>query len=79
MKKIFISFAVLAVSAIVIVAVNANSKLDNLFESNVEALAAGEGAVVTLPCVQATSICYFMAKDANGNYYTASATGLRGV
>lgn len=79
MKKIFISFAVLAVSAIVIVAVNANSKLDNLFESNVEALAAGEGAVVTLPCVQATSICYFLAKDANGNYYTASATGLRGV
>lgn len=79
MKKIFISFAVLAVSAIVIVAVNATSKLDNLFESNVEALAAGEGAVVTLPCVQATSICYFLAKDANGNYYTASAPGLRRV
>ena len=45
MKKIFISLTVLAVSAIVIAAVNANSKLDNLFESNVEALADPEGSV----------------------------------
>ncbi len=45
MKKIFISLAVMAVSAIVIAAVNANSKLDNLFESNVEALADPEGSV----------------------------------
>lgn len=44
MKKIFISLTVLAVSATVIVAVNANSRLDNLFESNVEALADHEGS-----------------------------------
>lgn len=79
MKKIYISLTVLAVMAAASIAMISLCESESSFDANVEALAAGEGAVVTLPCVQATSICYFMAKDANGNYYTASATGLRGV
>lgn len=42
MKKILISFAALAVSAAAIVAVNANKKMNEQFEANVEALAGGE-------------------------------------
>lgn len=42
MKKIFI---LIAVSASVIFALNANNKLDGQFESNVEALAQTEGSV----------------------------------
>ena len=43
MKKILISFAVLAVSAAAIIAVNANNRMDEHFEANVEALAESEG------------------------------------
>lgn len=42
MKKILISFAALAVSAAAIIAVNANNRMDEQFEANVEALADGE-------------------------------------
>lgn len=42
MKKVLISFAVLAVSAAAIIAVNANNRMDEQFEANVEALADGE-------------------------------------
>lgn len=79
MNKFLISLAVLTVTAVATIAMVSLGESDSCFDANVEALAAGEGAVVTLPCVQATSICYFLAKDANGNYYTASATGLRHV
>lgn len=42
MKKFMISFAVLAVSATAIIAINANNRMDEQFEGNVEALAEGE-------------------------------------
>ena len=42
MKKILISFAALAVSAAAIIAVNANNRMDEHFEANVEALADTE-------------------------------------
>lgn len=42
MKKILISFAALAVSAAAIIAVNANNRMDEQFEANVEALAESE-------------------------------------
>lgn len=79
MKKYFISLAVLTVTAAAIVAMFSLGGSGSCFDANVEALAAGEGSVVTLPCVKATSICYFTVKDASGNYYTASAAGLRNV
>lgn len=49
MKKILISFAALAVSAAAIIAVNANNRMDEQFEANVEALAEGEGGGVNCP------------------------------
>lgn len=42
MKKILISFAALAVSAAAIIAVNANNRMDEQFEANMEALARSE-------------------------------------
>ena len=42
MKKVFISLAVLAVSAATFVAVNVTNRLDEQFERNVEALAQTE-------------------------------------
>ena len=42
MKKILLSFAVLAVSAAAIITVNVNNSMDEQFEANVEALAGGE-------------------------------------
>lgn len=50
MKKVLISFAVLAVSAAAIIAVNANNRMDEQFEANVEALAESEnGGACTGP------------------------------
>ena len=45
MKKVLISFAVLAISAAAIIAVNANNRMDEQFEANVEALAGGEDII----------------------------------
>lgn len=42
MKKIFISLAVLTVTTVAILAVNANNKLTKQLYANVEALAMGE-------------------------------------
>ena len=61
MKKILISFAVLAVSAAAIIAVNANSRMDEQFEANVEALARVEDPI---------SACY----DWCFNYYSYVCT-----
>lgn len=47
MKKFFISLAVWAVSAAAIVAVNANNRLDEQFDANVDALAAIENPIST--------------------------------
>lgn len=47
MKKFFISLAVLAVSAAAIVAVNANNRLDEQFEANVDALAQTESSTAS--------------------------------
>ena len=79
MKMIYISLAVLTVTAAVTIAMISLGESDSCFDANVEALAAGEGAVVTLPCTKATSICYYVAKDADGNYYNANTPGLRNV
>lgn len=49
MKKILISFAALAVSAAAIIAVNANNRMDEQFEANVEALADGESGGIACP------------------------------
>lgn len=45
MKKVFISLAVLIVSAFAVVAVISNNKLDRHLAANVEALAGSEGLV----------------------------------
>lgn len=79
MKKFFISLAVLTVTSAATIAMISLGESDSCFDANVEALAAGEDAVVTLPCTKATSICYYPAKDADGTYYIASSTGLRHV
>ena len=50
-----------------------------LFEANVEALTQNETGIPTLPCVQAVSVCYYLVKDAYGNVYDASTTGLRNI
>lgn len=48
MKKILISLATLTVAAAAIVAMVSRSESDSLFESNVEALSAGEGVSVSV-------------------------------
>ena len=55
MKKIFISLAVLAVSAAAIVAVNANNRINDPLESNITALAAMESVK--------TKTCYYQSYD----------------
>lgn len=55
MKKIFISLAVLAVSAAAIVAVNANNRINDPLESNITALAAMESVK--------TKTCYYQPYD----------------
>ena len=83
MKKTFLlaAGAVLlaaAVSAFAYVKNESNS-MDELFEANVEALTQNEGGIPTLPCVQAVSVCNYLVKDASGNIYNASSTGLRNI
>ncbi len=56
-----------------------NDPMDELFEANVEALTQNETGIPTLPCVQAVSVCYYLVKDAYGNVYDASTTGLRNI
>jgi hypothetical protein len=80
MKKIFVYIAVLAVAVTAsLITVSHSTNFDSLWQANVEALTDNESTVVNLPCLKATSICYFLVKDANGNYYTANSTGLRNV
>jgi len=55
MKKVFISLAVLAVSAAAIVAVNANYRINDMLESNITALAAMESVK--------TKTCYYQSYD----------------
>ncbi len=55
MKKIFISLAVLAVSAAAIVAVNANNRINDPLESNITALAAMETVK--------TETCWYQSYD----------------
>ncbi|MGM9785419.1 MAG: hypothetical protein ACI3ZS_01075 [Candidatus Cryptobacteroides sp.] len=78
MKKIIISIAALVVAAAATVAMVSRSESDSLFEANVEALASGEN-VVSVPCIQAVSVCTFLTKDASGNYFTSSITGMKNV
>ena len=78
MKKIIFSIAVLAVAAAATVAMASRSESGSLFEANVEALASGEN-VVSVPCIQAVSVCTFLIKDANGNYFKSSITGMKNV
>lgn len=80
MKKIFVYIAVLAVAVTAsLITVSHSTNFDSLWQANVEALTDNESTVVNLPCVMATSNCYFIVKDANGNYFTASSAGLRNV
>ena len=80
MKTIFVYIAVLAVAVTAsLITVSHSTNFDSLWQANVEALTDNESTVVNLPCVQATSICYFIVKDVKGNYFTASSTGLRNV
>ena len=65
-----------AVSAFVYVN-NGKNSMSDLFNANVEALASGE--IGEIPCLQAVSTCFFVVKDAGGNYYNASVTGMRNI
>jgi len=79
-RKIFtyaISVLIAVSSALLVKSISTNRS--DLFDSNVEALANGEGGTVAIPCIQSISICFFLMKDANGNYYFASTTGFRNV
>ena len=59
MKKILISFAVLAVSAAAIIAVNANNRMNEQFEANVEALAEGEISIGLICAYDPYSPCVY--------------------
>lgn len=77
MKKFFISLAVLAVSAATIVALNADNKLDNQFEANVDALAAveGNGSIgVKGTCAKVVNDCLFQCNSCGALYYTPTGT-----
>ena len=67
--------AAAAVSAFVYMN-NERNSMSDLFNANVEALTQNEG-VTTIPCVKAASICLYTVKDANGEYYNASTSGMR--
>ena len=49
----------------------------DLFEMNVEALAAVDPDVTIIPCVKAVSRCEFPAEDEEGNEFTMVVTGFK--
>ena len=58
---------------------NSNNCSERLLEANVEVLADGESALPQIPCLKATSICFYFVLDAAGNLYRASTIGMRHV
>ena len=79
MKKIYIAIAAVLLAAASVAtafAVCSHNRMDDFFRANVDALTDQENAV-SIPCVQSTSICYFVAEDANGKKYSAEVTGFR--
>ena len=68
MRKFIISFAVMAISASVILSVNENRKLDSLIAVNAEALASGE---VTLmgKCEDEMNDCIAICESCNRQFY----------
>ncbi|MCM1177407.1 MAG: hypothetical protein NC115_08085 [Bacteroidales bacterium] len=77
-KLLVAAGAVLAAAAVSVYVYvqNGNNAMDEFFDANVEALADNEDGVASIPCIRATSICYYTVRDANGKYYTGSTTGM---
>lgn len=74
MRKFIISFAVMAISASVILSVNENRKLDSLIAVNAEALASGE---VTLmgKCEDEMNDCIAICESCKRQFYAKDHTG----
>lgn len=70
-----------AVSAFVYVN-NEEKSSPALLKANTEALTNDESlipGIPTIPCVESTSICFYLIKDASGKIYNASSTGLKNI
>lgn len=81
MKKRFIYekivFFTLLVITVILVSYSSRGET-SLEQSNIYAL-TNDTTVVTVPCVQAISVCYFILKDTSGTEFLAETTGLRNV
>lgn len=81
MKKRFIYkkivFFTLLVITVILVSYSSRGET-SLEQSNIYAL-TDDTTVVTVPCVQAISVCYFILKDTSGTEFLAETTGLRNV
>ena len=74
-KKIV--FFTLLVITVILVSYSSRGET-SLEQSNIYAL-TNDTTVVTVPCVQAVSVCYFILKDTSGTEFLAETTGLRNV
>lgn len=75
MKKLIFFSLLVIVTILVSYSSHGETSLE---QSNIDAL-ANDATVVTVPCVQAISVCYFILKDTSGTEFLAETTGLRNV
>lgn len=76
MKKKLVFFTLLVITVIL---VSYSSRgVTSLEQSNIYAL-TNDTTVVTVPCVQAVSVCYFILKDTSGTEFLAETPGLKNV
>lgn len=75
MKKLV--FFTLLVITVILVSYSSRGET-SLEQSNIYAL-TNDTTVVTVPCVQAISVCYFILKDTSGTEFLAETPGLRNV
>ena len=70
-------FFTLLVITVILVSYSSRGET-SLEQSNIYAL-TNDTTVVTVPCVQAVSVCYFILKDTSGTEFLAETPGLKNV
>ena len=78
-KKLLFAAGAMIIAAAVLAAVCltcGQTRHNDLFEQNLDALARGEG-VVEVPCIEAVSVCYVTIKSVSGKEYHSEITGFK--
>ena len=64
---------------ITVILVSYSSRGETSVEQSIIYALTNDTTVVTVSCVQAISVCYFILKDTSGTEFLAETTGLRNV